>query len=79
VPSLLILQSLILHIFPTTRAIPERQARKLEEKIAAENAATAEKEAEKADVQAAEEAKAAKAAVPPARRAPKRRVAATTS
>lgn len=31
VPWLLVLQSLILHIFPTTRQIPERSARKLEQ------------------------------------------------
>ncbi len=30
VPSLLVLQSLILHIFPMTRGIPERSQRKLE-------------------------------------------------
>jgi predicted PurR-regulated permease PerM len=31
VPSLLVLQSLILHIFPTTRSIPERSQRKLDQ------------------------------------------------
>ena len=31
VPSLLVLQSLILHVFPTTRSIPERSQRKLEQ------------------------------------------------
>jgi predicted PurR-regulated permease PerM len=56
VPSLLVMQSLILHIFPTTRAIPERQVRKLEEKVAAENAAAAEKEAAKAEDEAAAQA-----------------------
>ncbi len=41
VPSLLVLQSVILHVFPTTRAIPERTQRKLEEAKAAIEAAKA--------------------------------------
>ena len=81
VPSLLVLQSLILHIFPTTKVIPERRIRKLEEKAAAESAAAAEKEAEKADAKAEPKAEAeveakagatAKPAARPARRSTRR-------
>jgi predicted PurR-regulated permease PerM len=49
VPSLLVLQSIILHVFPTTAAIPERTQRKLEEaKVATEAAKEAIAEAKQA-------------------------------
>ncbi|MEP7239643.1 MAG: AI-2E family transporter [Devosia sp.] len=83
VPSLLILQSLILHTFPTTRAIPERTIRKAEEKAAAAEVAL--EAAREAKVEAAEvkaeavEAKAEADTTPapakpakPAKRAPRR-------
>lgn len=73
VPSLLVLQSLILHIFPTTAAIPERAKRKLEEAKAATEEAKAATDEAKAAAEVANSAVAAAAevAVAPAVVAPK--------
>jgi len=78
VPSLLVLQSMIMHIFPTTQNLPRIVARKLEAKAAVDVAeADVMATAKIAEAPEAVEAKVAKAeAVAKPRRAPRKAAAA---